>query len=249
MNRTQLAAVAAATFALLGADATQAQTMIGGGKAAISFPIVISQPGHYKLAGNLTVPNGDTHGIHVTSPYVTIDLNGFTLSGPNVCSTQTKTCSVAGMASGIVTDPVMNLTVRNGTVRGFSGTGIRASDGLRVEGVTVAHNGAGAIAASYNALIDRVIVTNNGTTWGSTAAISVSLGSMITNSAAIYNLGHGFKGGSLFTSSATHNNGFGIWSPDTYAVVQQSNFANNTLGHFSGTVHSFGNNFCGLQPC
>ena len=82
---------ATATLALLGSHAAQAQTMIGAGKAAISFPIVISQPGHYKLAGNLTVPNGSTHGIHVTSPHVTIDLNGFVLSGPNVCSTQSKT--------------------------------------------------------------------------------------------------------------------------------------------------------------
>ena len=249
MNRTQLAAVAAATLTLLGADATQAQTMIGGGKAAISFPIVISQPGHYKLAGNLTVPNGSTSGIHVTSPYVTIDLNGFTLGGPNVCSTQTKTCSVAGMAFGIITDPVINLTVRNGTVRGFSGTGISAGDGLRVEGVTVAHNGAGGITAGHSAFLDRVTATHNGVTWQTPAAISVVLGSMITNSAAIYNLGHGFKGGSLFTTSATYNNGFGIWSPNTYAVVQQSNFSNNTQGNFSGNVHSFGNNFCGLQAC
>jgi len=248
MNRkTHFALLSLAALLLSGA--AQSQTMIGGGKAAVSFPIVISQPGHYKLAGNLTVPNGSTSGIHVTSPYVTIDLNGFTLGGPNVCSTQTKTCSVAGMAFGIITDPVINLTVRNGTVRGFSGTGIRAGDGLRVEGVTVTHNGAGGITAGHSALIDRVVATHNGVTWQTPAAISVVLGSMITNSTAIYNLGHGFKGGSLFTSSATYNNGFGISSPDSYTFVQQSNFTGNTQGSFNGNVQSFGNNICGAQAC
>src|SRR2546423_2519484 len=44
------------------------------------FPISITQPGSYRLSGNLTVPVS-TNGIEILTSNVTIDLNGFSLSG------------------------------------------------------------------------------------------------------------------------------------------------------------------------
>jgi hypothetical protein len=249
MKCVHTAAIAAASLALLGTPPVLAQTMLGGGKVATSFPITISQPGSYKLAANLTMPNGSTSAIYVTAHDVTIDLNGFTISGPNVCSTQTKTCIVAGSSSGVITAPVYNLTVRNGTVRGFAGLGISASDGLRVEGVTVAHNGHGGIAANKGAILDRVIAMHNGiASFQSPVAISVADG-IISNSAALYNLGHGFKGGQLMASSSMSNGGYGFWAGAGYATATQSRFGLNAGGDFFGNVHSFGNNFCGGQAC
>ena len=47
------------------------------------FPVTISQPGSYRLAGNLTVPDANTTAIEVTATgQVTVDLNGFVISGP-----------------------------------------------------------------------------------------------------------------------------------------------------------------------
>jgi hypothetical protein len=79
--------------------------------AAGGFPYVISQPGSYKLSGNLTVPAA-TGGIVILSSYVTLDLNGFAISAPGV--------PPGGVATfGIIGDLQTSITVRNGSINGF----------------------------------------------------------------------------------------------------------------------------------
>src|SRR5438128_5729077 len=46
---------------------------------APGFPVTLSQPGSYRLSGNLTVPDANTTAIEVTANNVTIDLNGFSI--------------------------------------------------------------------------------------------------------------------------------------------------------------------------
>ena len=53
-----------------------------------SFPDVISEPGSYMLAGNLTVPDEDTTAIEVQADHVTVDLNGFAIIGPVQCTAE-----------------------------------------------------------------------------------------------------------------------------------------------------------------
>src|ERR1700729_54043 len=53
---------------------------------APGFPITISQPGSYKLAGNLTIGDKDTGAIEITANDVTIDLGGFSITGPITCA-------------------------------------------------------------------------------------------------------------------------------------------------------------------
>jgi hypothetical protein len=53
--------------------------------AAGGFPYKITHPGSYKLSGNLVVP-ADVDGIDILTDNVTIDLNGFTISGPDTCT-------------------------------------------------------------------------------------------------------------------------------------------------------------------
>src|SRR2546428_10232429 len=53
---------------------------------APGFPVTLSVAGSYRLSGNLTVPDANTSAIQVTADNVTIDLNGFTILGPVVCS-------------------------------------------------------------------------------------------------------------------------------------------------------------------
>ena len=78
-----------------------------------SASYIISQPGSYYLAGNLTGESGK-RGIEIDVGNVTLDLNGFTLQGVN------------GSANGVyfshATD--RNATVRNGTITGWGGSGI-----------------------------------------------------------------------------------------------------------------------------
>jgi len=51
-----------------------------------TFPIVISNPGSYRLGGNLTVSTPDTTAIDAEASDVTIDLNDFTIAGPVTCT-------------------------------------------------------------------------------------------------------------------------------------------------------------------
>src|SRR3977135_3688451 len=89
--------------------------------AAGGFPYTITQPGSYRLSGNLTVPNVNAAAINVTADNVTIDLNGFSIIGPTVCTggPPVTSCSPTGTGAGIATSNAQsNLTVMNGTVRG-----------------------------------------------------------------------------------------------------------------------------------
>lgn len=246
-----LAAIAFAAAALT-ATQLQAQTVLGGGKGGTSFPIVISQPGSYKLASNLVVSNLATTAIRVEADNVTIDLNGFAILGPNVCNWSAKTCTATapGGGYGIWTSVVRGLTVRNGTISGFAGAGISAAAFLRVEDVTVANNAGGGVSAGANAQINRVIARHNGTLngYGSGSGISIDDGS-VTNSEASFNLGSGFRHGHLVNVVATYNQGAGLWGQASYLTVHQSRVGQNSGGNFFGNVTSFGNNFCGNQAC
>jgi hypothetical protein len=48
---------------------------------APGFPVTITQPGSYRLSGNLTA-GANVSGIEILASNVTLDLNGFTISGP-----------------------------------------------------------------------------------------------------------------------------------------------------------------------
>ena len=58
-------------FAVDGTVLINQSTVMGGG-----FPYHITQPGSYRLSGNLVVP-ALTNGIVIAASHVTLDLNGF----------------------------------------------------------------------------------------------------------------------------------------------------------------------------
>src|SRR5215472_14139869 len=57
------------------------------------FPIMICQSGSYRLSGNLTISDANADGIDINSDNVTLDLNGFSILGPVVCSGSPLTCN------------------------------------------------------------------------------------------------------------------------------------------------------------
>ena len=94
-------------------EINQARAKAGGVTPADTplFPVTISQPGSYRLTGNLDVtdatarPSGtaaeNATAILVAANNVTIDLNGFMIKGPTVCSGSPLTCNPMGVGRGI----------------------------------------------------------------------------------------------------------------------------------------------------
>ena len=132
------------------------------------FPATISQPGSYRLSSNLEVPDAATTGIEITAGNVTLDLNGFTISGPNVCTPNPTRCTFAGGAGigikafGAVGElSPSNIRVMNGMVRGMGGHGIRImGDGTLVQNVVSSSNGGPGIVVGEGNVIDSVAKLN-----------------------------------------------------------------------------------------
>jgi hypothetical protein len=72
------------------------------------FPISITQPGSYRLASNLTAP-ANTNAINITASNVTIDLNGFSVTGTIV------DVGVFGLVNTIFIGGA-DVSIRNGSV-------------------------------------------------------------------------------------------------------------------------------------
>jgi hypothetical protein len=92
-----------------------AQTQINQANIS-SFPYVINKPGSYVLTSNLTVPSGAGYGIYISSPNVTVNLNGFAITGSLVCTV--SSCNSNTVTYGIYS-AVQGATVENGFVSGF----------------------------------------------------------------------------------------------------------------------------------
>lgn len=174
MFRT-LRTLALCTVAAALAGGAQAQTVIGGGKTAPTFPIVISQPGSYKLAANLLVPAG-VDGIVVSASDVSIDLNGYAITGPVTCSGNSGPASVVCTSSssrGITSvGDTYRLAVRGGSVGGF-GLCLETRYVSRIEGVAVHDCGTGVIAMN-GSLLSQVSIhraSDAGAIYGSTADV------------------------------------------------------------------------------
>jgi hypothetical protein len=68
---------------------------------APGFPVTLSQPGSYRLSGNLTVPDGNTTAIQITSDHVSLDMNGFSIIGPIACTSSPAICPPSSQGVGI----------------------------------------------------------------------------------------------------------------------------------------------------
>lgn len=126
-------------------------TLIGPPVSPATYPIVISTPGHFYLTANLAVPP-DMTGIRISASDVTLDLGGFTISG-----------SGTGAASGVTTfGSTSRVTITNGVVRGFPGTGIStlSSTHAVIEDVTTTANNFGIRAGSDTIIRDCITSLN-----------------------------------------------------------------------------------------
>jgi len=210
----------------------QATVMSAGG-----FPYTITQPGSYRLSGNLTVPAGPD-GIDINTDNVTLDLNGFTITGGGSGGNGVKTFN-------------NNITVKNGSVRNFtndvivqgthelvmdmhasigSGGVPTGSNGIVVTGGVVVRCTAEAIAANtafsvFNStLIDSEVDTSNVFVTGISATNSAVLDNVLMLSGPV--------------STGIKNNGGSLIARNTVSV---------TGTPISGA--SQGNNVCNGSAC
>lgn len=225
------------------------------------FPILICHPGSYRLAGNLNVPTVNTDAIDITADNVTLDLNGFTISGPSVCNGPPVQCTNVGTGKGILSQ-FRGTTVRNGTVRGF-GTGVLLGSAAVADSVRAESNSdvnAGGIWVG-----DGVVIhcTANGN-----AGSGIIGGSVVSFNSATANGTFGILGGGTVSYNAVSSNGLdGIHDAFTMLFnTASSNFGagittgfvdagymgNVVLSNQGGTIsggQSLGHNLCNGVAC
>jgi hypothetical protein len=132
--------------------------------AAGGFPYKITQPGSYKLSGNLVVSAPSTDGIVMETGNVTLDLNGFTISGPVTCTGYGSGLSCSGTGGIGIYAPApgnapVNQTIRNGSVVGFQ-YGVQVDSNGLVEEIHATGNSNSGIYA-IDSLLRRNIISYN----------------------------------------------------------------------------------------
>jgi hypothetical protein len=151
--------------------------------AAGGFPYVISQPGSYKLSGNLITTDPNKNVIMIAADHVTLDLGGFSILGPTDCAGSIIRCTSDGTGSGIITDSVrFNITIRNGTIQGMGSIGIQLSgDSHLVELMHIRSNGFTGIAIVSSTDLGGSIAQNNTVQRNAGNGIVVNVGSVDHN--------------------------------------------------------------------
>ena len=169
----------AAALAPVSAFAVDGQVLINQSTvmAAGGFPYVISNPGSYKLSGNLTAPL-NASGVVVSASNVTLDLNGFSVQCSSDGSVTFVSC-IAGSAQAL-----HDVVIRNGSVSasivgspgnfyGLSGVNFNAAgqgippsqvtlDGLQIRVVATFNDQLGANASwGQNSIIKGNVFTSS----------------------------------------------------------------------------------------
>jgi len=227
------------------------------------FPVTISQPGSYRLSENLIVADAATTAIHITADNVTLDLNGFSIIGPTICTPNPTTCNFSGGGVGIHagdfqggTVAPQGVTVLNGTVRGMGFHGVRLmGNGTVVERVRSFSNGGPGIVVGIGSVIDSMTFLNGGTgiialmVRGSSAEGNRSVGIFIRDNGVATSNNSNFNGGDGITANkatvtgntVNSNNGFGIAATCPSSIV-----GNTVVANLRGSIQQGGAGACTL---
>jgi hypothetical protein len=147
---------------MLGAGPAQAETINCTPITAV--PIVITVQGVYCFTQNLATNMTSGNAIEIQANNVILDLNGWKLGG--------QAAGLGTGAFGIVATDRRNITLKNGTVRGFfmgislTDSGSGASEGHVVEDIRADHNTFLGIAVQGRGILIRnnLVVATGGTT-------------------------------------------------------------------------------------
>ncbi len=165
-------------------EINQVRVMAGGITTGDTpgFPVTISSSGSYRLTGNLNA--GPSSGVRISAPNVTLDLNGF---------------SITGSTPDFFTDGVFlannaeNGEIRNGTISGFGRHGIfslatfpqaSGAPGVRVIDVRLLNNSRmGMNLEGQGHLVQDCSVSDNGSVGIRVLGRSVILNNVVRSNA------------------------------------------------------------------
>lgn len=217
------------------------------------YPVTISQPGSYRLTSNLATPSDGA--IEITSGDVTIDLNGFMISG-NLPPTGN------GSGSGIYARDMSGITVTNGVVRGMERKGIFLGPQSRITAVKAFENGTDGMFADEGSIISGNTAARNGRIGifalargvliiGNTAVengddgINAGVHNTIKDNTSILNQGHGIDGSVASTISGNtvgQNGKVGIIVTKSCLVIGNTVSGNADVGLAGGTATGYKDN-------
>lgn len=218
---------------------------------APGFPVTISVPGSYELSGNLQIPDANTSGIVVTADNVTLNLNGFSITGGTTCTgIPVQSCSPLGSGNGVDSN-MANTVVLNGTIQGMGANGLFLFGNgkkYRVEKVNVNNNGNTGI---YMIFSRGNIVTGNMAYYNRVRGIDAAFGSVVEGNTVDGNGEIGIVANSGCNASnnvSTNNGSFGLAMGAAGYVnnVMQGN--NNNGAQVNGGI-AMGGNVCGNALC
>lgn len=132
------------------------------------FPVTITEPGSYRLSGNLDVSSlSDTDVIQVQASNVTLDLNGFAIIGPVTCTdTPVTSCTPSsGNGIGVLVDGLLsNIFLGNGSIRGMWSRGIDCRSACNIGNIKAFENRINGIEADSgdSAVMESVSSRNGG---------------------------------------------------------------------------------------
>jgi len=202
------------------------------------FPITISAdtsssgPTSFRLTGPLFNSTTD-NVIEIISPHVTVDLNGFAI-----------TCLIAPCAGDGIHSDQINITVMNGTVRGFASGVNLSGNGARVENVRAVGNTNAGVHLGNDCIARNNLGAGNGN-----EGIRVGNACTVSNNVANSNMTSGICTGlasNVFGNTASGNAAYGL-NLTTSTGYSQNVISGNTLGTvFSGV--SAGLNVCNGNP-
>lgn len=234
-------------------------------KQPSAFPLVIDKAGSYRLKGNVTVPDANTTAISITAADVTLDLNGYAITGPVVCSgTPVTSCSPTGSGKGIDGSLNSNITVVNGTVRGMGDRGVYLGQRARVEKVRSVSNGNFGISTLGESTVTGSTAIGNGQSGIMTGGTSTATGNVTENNAGDGidcvdcvvtgnvlrgNAGDGlecFGVSTVIGNTAGFNGGFGLNFGGSNGGYANNVIRLNSFGTVSGGT-DMGHNVCELS--
>jgi hypothetical protein len=227
-------------------EINQSRALAGGVTPgdAPGFPVTISATGSYRLTGNLDVfaapIPADATAISITASHVTLDLNGFTISGTTTCSGPPPACGPTGTGRGIDATEAVDVTVIGGGVYGMANDGIRLGDRSIVRHVTARGNaGAGIQVGDFGTLRENVASSNLD------AGLSAGFGSVAINNASSSNGGTGLivQNGSVVAGNAvSFNFTDGIAAADGCTLRGNSAYGNGGVGMSLAASTGFADN-------
>ena len=157
----------------------------------------LTEPGSYVVNRNLQ-SNGDC--LVVAADFVTIDLDGFVLSGTGTGS------GVAGQGS----TEWHATTVRNGTITGFgNGVSLSSATDSTVERINATGNAASGIVVGTNSSVRASQAVSNGAN-----GIRVGIGGNVSGNTVARNGGNGIstvEGANVLDNVSRNNSGHGVF--------------------------------------